>query len=56
MFEKLRQSLIDVQTIIEKSDISLIGPIILNVPEWNFAGNLWLLSTIGEASIIYHNV
>ena len=31
--EKLRRILIDVQTIIEKSDISLIGSVILNVPE-----------------------
>ena len=31
--KKLRQILIDVQAIIEKSDISLIESVILNVPE-----------------------
>ena len=33
---------------IEKSDISLLGSVILNVPEWNFARNLWLSGTIKD--------
>ena len=52
----LRRILIDVQAIIEKSDISLIGSATLYVPEWNFARNLWLSGTVGRSPIISHNI
>ena len=56
VLRKLRWIPIGVRAIIQKSNISLIVPIILKVQDWNFASNLWLLFTTGRSRIISYKV